>query len=85
MKRNKYYVSNKQILDQHKTKCCICGEDSKCCLEFHHIKDKLFNISQSVSHLPTDLFIKEIKKCICVCKNCHSKIHNNIIKYEKSK
>ncbi len=83
MKRNKYYKDNKEILEHNKTQCCICGESAKCCLEFHHIKDKLFNISQSVSHLPTSLFIKEINKCICVCKNCHSKIHNNIIKYEK--
>lgn len=83
MKRNKFYKKNKEILESKKTKCYICGEHEKCCLEFHHIRDKLFNISQSVSHLPTDLFIKEIDKCICVCKNCHSKIHNNIIKYEK--
>lgn len=82
MKKNKYYKGNKKILEQRKTKCYICGELSKCCLEFHHLRDKLFNISQAVSHIPTNLFIKELNKCICVCKNCHSKIHHNEINLE---
>lgn len=84
MKKSKYYKENKHILEQHKTKCYICGEDSKCCLEFHHIKDKLFNISQSVSLVSTEQFKEELKKCICVCKNCHTKIHNNIIKLKRN-
>lgn len=29
-----YYLQNKQIYNEHKTKCCVCGEDTKCCLEF---------------------------------------------------
>ena len=80
MRKNKYYKENKKILNEHKTQCIICGESAKCCLEFHHIGEKLFNISQAVSHIPTDLFIKELSQTICVCKNCHSKIHNGLIK-----
>lgn len=76
---NYLYSKNKKIFNQHKTKCIICGESSKCCLEFHHIKNKSFNVSQSLSHIPTELLIKELKKCVCVCKNCHAKIHNKII------
>jgi phosphoribosyl-dephospho-CoA transferase len=57
MKKNKFYKENKRILNERKTKCIICGEDAKCCLEFHHLKDKLYNISEAASHIPTNLFI----------------------------
>lgn len=73
--------ANKEILMKYKTKCCICGEDTPCCLEVHHIRDKEYNISQAVRHLSTKLFIKELHKTICLCSNCHKKIHNGIIKY----
>lgn len=73
---------NKEILKSIKTKCCICGEDTYCCLELHHIKHKLYNISQAVKKLPTNLFLKELSNCIVVCSNCHKKLHKNIIKYE---
>lgn len=76
---------NKLLLKLRKDKCVICGESEYCCLELHHIRNKLYNISQAVKKLPKRLFIKELNKCICVCKNCHSKIHNNIIVYEESK
>lgn len=75
-------IRNKKILKDVKTKCCICGESSYCCLELHHVKNKKHNISQAVKKLPTSLFIKEICKCIVLCSNCHKKLHNNIIKYE---
>lgn len=82
MSINSLYIKNKEILNKFKTKCCICGEDSTCCLETHHIKDKKFNISQELKTIPTLELIKELKKCICVCKNCHAKLHNNLITYE---
>ena len=74
---------NKEILGERKTKCCICGETEYCCLELHHIRDKQYNISQAVKKLPTRLFVKELDKCICVCANCHRKIHNNVIELIK--
>ena len=78
--KNKYYKENKKIEREHKTHCCICNESSKCCLEFHHVHDKLWSISQSTKFLPTDLFIKEINKCVCICSNCHRKLHAGLIK-----
>ena len=44
MRKNKYYKENKKILNEHKTQCIVCGESAKCCLEFHNIGEKLFNI-----------------------------------------
>lgn len=75
----KYREINRQIAREKKTKCIICGETAKCCLEFHHLKDKQYNISQAIKYLPTNLFIKELKKCICLCSNCHKKLHAGIL------
>ena len=50
-KMNNFYKENKEIYNKHKTKCCICGEDTKCCLEFHHIGEKHFNISKSLKYI----------------------------------
>lgn len=61
--------------------CEICGY-KKCvaALEFHHKdpKEKDFNISgrsYSIERLK-----KEVDKCILVCGNCHTEIHEGLIK-----
>lgn len=74
--------NNRILLKLKKDKCCMCSEEEYCCLEVHHVRDKLYNISQAVKMLPTKLFKLELDKCICLCSNCHKKIHNNIIRYE---
>lgn len=66
-----------------KTKCLICGETEAVCLDFHH-KDpteKDFTISQHRNKSKENL-LKEIEKCVCVCSNCHRKIHAGIINLE---
>lgn len=73
--KNRYYKVNKEIENKAKTKCSMCGESAKCCLEFHHTIDKKYTISQAVKTVPTDLFIEEINKCIVLCANCHRKLH----------
>ncbi len=77
---SKHYKENKEIYNQHKTKCCICGETAKCCLEFHHTGPKKFNISRSLKYITPEELLEEFDNVCCVCKNCHSKIHNNLIK-----
>ena len=62
----KFYKLNKELENKRKQKCTICGEDAKCCLQFHHIKDKKYNISQAVRYLNPELFKLELDKCICV-------------------
>lgn len=74
-KRNKdfitYYKRNK--------KCHFCLESDIRCLEFHHKNEdmKKSQISNYV-YKPVSIYKlkKEIKKCIIVCKNCHTKIHS---------
>ncbi len=62
--------------------CCLCGEKDNCCLDFHHLKSetKNKNVSDWVKAKSYEKTIKEITKCICVCANCHRKIHARKIK-----
>lgn len=83
--KHPYYKRNKQIYNEAKTKCCICGETAKCCLEFHHLRDKHFNISHSLKWVTTEALILELRKTVCICRNCHAKLHNGLIKYENNK
>ena len=54
----------------------MCGEDRWYVLDFHHIGDKDFNISQKVQEgCSLDTIKKEIEKCIVLCANCHREVH----------
>lgn len=61
-------------------KCTCCGYD-KCyaVLEFHHVnpneKNKDFKFSNCQSW---EKIVEEIRKCICVCANCHREIHARV-------
>lgn len=66
-------------------KCCICGYN-KCMssLDFHHIdpNQKDFSISEQKG-MNFEKLKKELDKCICVCRNCHSEIHDGLISLEQ--
>ena len=66
--------------------CILCDEKEVCCLDFHHVEedDKLDDIGNLIHRgWGWNLIIAEINKCICVCSNCHRKIHSGIIKYRR--
>ena len=59
--------------------CSKCGEDRWFCLEYHHIdpKNKKFTIADAISMgYGKETILKEIDKCIVLCKNCHGHIHH---------
>lgn len=60
--------------------CMLCGENSHpSVLEFHHKFDnKDIGISQNVT-LNLQKVFAEIQKCVCLCANCHRKVHANIL------
>ena len=65
----------KQKIQQLKSEgCCICGECDPCCLDFHHLRDKEFEIGHSMD-VTLENLMKEVDKCIVLCANCHRKIH----------
>lgn len=56
--------------------CSICGEDHPATIQFHHLKEKEFNISQAVKHgYSKKRILAEISKCQVLCANCHAKEH----------
>ena len=62
-------------------KCGICGYD-KCvaALEFHHLDP-----SEKDSQLSTgntrkwEYIVPELRKCVCLCSNCHREVHANVL------
>lgn len=61
------------------SKCGICGY-YKCveALEFHHTDPTVKEFATSASTVSRERFINELRKCICVCSNCHREIHAGI-------
>lgn len=53
--------------------CCICGEKSTECIQFHHIDPKIKD--KCISNMGSKKTLIELLKCVTVCANCHSKIH----------
>ena len=65
----------KEYIRSFKTRCEICGEDHIACLDFHHPQeDKEFTICTSM-YMSKEKLKEEIDKCICLCSNCHRKLH----------
>ena len=62
--------------------CKICGERAKCCLDAHHTGEKKADISRLVRKGNVDRLHEELGRCICVCANCHRKIHAGLIDLE---
>lgn len=59
--------------------CCKCANNDFRVLEFHHLKDKDFNIGDGVGWgYSIELIKLEIEKCECLCANCH-----RIVTYEE--
>ena len=85
----KYYYRNKEYYKLYRQKtqdfvqqvrltlgCKFCPETDTVCLDFHHLYDKNFEIVKVNSKRA---ILREMKKCVCVCANCHRKIHANKI------
>ena len=82
-KKSQYttYASNRQKrcedwINSLKTPCVFCGETDPICIDWHHInpKEKSFAISH-IKGKAKERTLEEMKKCVCVCANCHRKLH----------
>ena len=60
-------------------KCQVCGENHIACLHFHHLnpKEKDCAIAKLVHSKSKIRLLKELKKCVVLCANCHAKEHYN--------
>ena len=73
-------------------KCIRCGYDTlSSTLDFHHIDEgsKRFRISRGYKgdrwKIPLEIIIKEMDKCILLCKNCHAIDHVNMSRFDRLK
>tara|TARA_B100000315_G_C14495395_1_gene549697 strand:- start:102 stop:581 length:480 start_codon:yes stop_codon:yes gene_type:complete len=76
-RKERLRVHKKEILSVFGGKCIKCGY-KKCiaALEFHHGKsDKENNVKDMIKNYSKEKALKEAKKCIILCANCHRELH----------
>lgn len=63
--------------EKWKHPCEKCGETRLYLIQFHHVdpKTKLFCIGATATSKKEDELEKEVKKCVCLCSNCHDEFH----------
>ena len=87
IKKNKikYRKNRKEFIQNVKqiNGCALCEEKELCCLDFHHLYNKDFLLS-TVNITSIEKIKKELKKCVCLCSNCHRKVHNNLLSVDES-
>ena len=60
--------------------CSRCPESAPICLDFHHVGGKDFEIARMVTDgFSKERILKEIKKCVVLCANCHRKTHAGVV------
>tara|TARA_R100001594_G_scaffold150532_1_gene212194 strand:- start:2822 stop:3076 length:255 start_codon:yes stop_codon:yes gene_type:complete len=72
-------TNQKKLTDyKKKIKCKECGLNDYRVIDFHHIRDKEFAISNMVYRgYSWNRIQKEIDKCIPLCSNCHRIEHHS--------
>ena len=60
-------------------KCMRCGYN-KCAkaLDFHHLDPSKKDFTISNDHFRLKEAVKEVKKCILICSNCHKELHDGL-------
>lgn len=66
----------RSLLNSLKYPCVKCGEERPWVIAFHHInpENKSFTISDKYRG-SIELIVNEVKKCVCLCHNCHAEFH----------
>ena len=60
------------LIEYFQTHPCVdCGELDAVVLEFDHLRDKSFDVAQSLPYRSWQSILDEIAKCEVVCANCH--------------
>ena len=83
----KYKEANIKLLKENNliTNCIVCGysRENFVAIDFHHINasTKKYNISMKFRNMPNILkhkkYVDELKKCVCLCSNCHRLLHHD--------
>ena len=67
----------REMVAKLKTPCVKCGESRLYVIDFHHIdpSEKAFNINRKTAKRDFSVIENEVKKCVCLCRNCHMEFH----------
>ena len=70
----------KLLIDSFRASGCnVCGEMDPCCLDAHHVDpgEKEFEIASAIGNArySKKSIVSELEKCVCLCSNCHRKLH----------
>ena len=73
----KHYNKKRAYVSSLKTPCINCGESDPVVIDFHHIdpSTKSFNLSNGTGK-SYEAIAEEVKKCCCLCANCHRRLHD---------
>ena len=68
---------NKAVSVSLMTPCEHCGEFDVAFMDWHHLnpEDKINSVSYILHKRGLDMLLQEIDKCICLCSNCHRRLH----------
>ena len=72
-----------KLVEMFGGKCCICGYNKYVgALDFHHQKKKKKEFALSVKGLcySWESIVQEAKKCVVLCKNCHTEVEAGLKK-----
>lgn len=88
-RRNRKRREMRSLINGIKAKygCRACEEKDFVCLDFHHlcadVKD--FTVAQAIAfEWKLEKLIAEINKCVCLCANCHRKVHAGKLKIDET-
>ena len=72
-----WHQKKRERLNDFKTVCVKCGDTRKYLIDFHHIdpSTKKGNLSNMCLTELDQVLEDEIKKCVCLCRNCHFEFH----------
>jgi hypothetical protein len=71
-KRARAEVRTKYLIEFFRTHpCADCGESDPLVLEFDHLRDKRFEVTNQFASRNWQEILDEIDKCEVVCANCH--------------
>jgi|DEB0MinimDraft_4_1074332.scaffolds.fasta_scaffold21582_2 hypothetical protein len=75
-KHRKRRKERKAFLNSLKEPCVICGESDPVVIDFHHIdpSTKTAGVTD-LRNCKNETIIAEVQKCVCLCANCHRRVH----------
>ena len=83
IQNEKYKIIAEELVAKFQEQgCSVCGEKCSACLDAHHIDPDIkdFDIARGIWHkLSIERIKTELAKCVCLCSNCHRKLHAGIV------